>query len=265
MTQKKLILKAENYSADYILSKALDIAEVLLKNGGESHRIEDTVNRICSAYGASQTDVFALPSVINASVRMPDGTHSSQVRRVYFSSNNMFMLDKANDLSHSVCNGTVPIEDVERLISDMESSKPFPKYLIFLGSILGAGGFAIFFGGDFSDALVASLAGIVISLLNLKKFRFINQIVHTLVLSFFGAVTAQILLNLGVGHNPDMVMIGTIMLLIPGLSFGNAIRDLILGDTISGIIQLVQAVLIAVTVAFGFALSMVIFGGGALW
>ena len=58
-----------------------------------------------------------------------------------------------------------------------------------------------------------------------------------------------------------MIMIGTIMLLIPGLSFGNAVRDMLFGDTVSGLIQLVQAVLLAVTVAFGFAVAMMIFGG----
>ena len=58
-----------------------------------------------------------------------------------------------------------------------------------------------------------------------------------------------------------MILIGVIMLLIPGLAFGNAVRDLLFGDTVSGIIQLVQAVLTAVMVAFGFTVAMMIFGG----
>ena len=68
------------YTAEYILSKALDIGENILRCGGEPHRIEDTVNRICTAYGAVHTDVFALPSLVMAGVRMADGTTSSQVR-----------------------------------------------------------------------------------------------------------------------------------------------------------------------------------------
>ena len=74
-------------------------------------------------------------------------------------------------------------------------------------------------------------------------------------------LAALLLIKLGLGDNPDMIMIGTIMLLIPGLSFGNAVRDMLFGDTVSGLIQLVQAVLLAVTVAFGFAVAMMIFGG----
>ena len=119
----------------------------------------------------------------------------------------------------------------------------------------------MFFGGSLYDALAAALAGLVITFFNLHKFSFINQMVHTVAVSFVGALAALLLIKLGLGDNPDMIMIGTIMLLIPGLSFGNAVRDMLFGDTVSGLIQLVQAVLLAVTVAFGFAVAMMIFGG----
>ena len=51
------------------------------------------------------------------------------------------------------------------------------------------------------------------------------------------------------------------MLVIPGLAFGNAVRDLLFGDTVSGIIQLVQAILTAVMVASGFIAAIMVFGG----
>ena len=82
------------YTAEYILGKALDIGENIIRCGGESHRIEDTVTRICTAYGAVHTDVFALPSLVIASIRLGDGSTASQVRRVYKTSNNMYSLMK---------------------------------------------------------------------------------------------------------------------------------------------------------------------------
>ena len=76
-----------------------------------------------------------------------------------------------------------------------------------------------------------------------------------------GALSALSIVKLGLGNNIDMVMIGTIMLLIPGLAFGNAVRDLLFGDTVSGIIQFTQAILTAVMVAFGFIIAILAFGG----
>ena len=84
---------------------------------------------------------------------------------------------------------------------------------------------------------------------------------YTVAVSFIGALSGILVYKLGIGDNIDMIMIGTIMLVIPGLSFGNAVRDLLFGDTVSGLIQFVQAIMTAVMVAFGFIVAIMIFGG----
>ncbi len=249
------------YTADYILGKALDIGENIIKCGGESYRIEDTVTRICSAYGAEHTDVFALPSLVIASIRMPGGETASQVRRIYKTANDMFQLDAMNKLSRDVCNGTVSLEKVEEHIEKTLNQKPFNRYLVLFGGVLAAGAFAVFFGGSLLDGVAAAIAGFVVSLMNIHKAKFVNPMLYTVAVSFVGAMCGLLLVNLGIGENIDMVMIGTIMLLIPGLAFGNAVRDLLFGDTVSGVIQLVQAILVAVMVAFGFIVAIMFFGG----
>lgn len=249
------------YTADFILCKALDIGESILKCGGEPHRIEDTIERICFAYGAEHTDVFALPSLIIAGVRMPDGKTFSQVRRVYKTANNMYKLELMNDISRKICEGKISLDDVDSEIEKATNSTPFNRYLALLGGVLGAGGFAVFFGGTIFDAIAAAIAGFVVSIFNLHKVKFGNQMFYTIAVSFIGALTGLALFKLGLGDNIDMIMIGTIMLVIPGLAFGNAVRDLLFGDTVSGIIQLVQAILVAVMVAFGFIAAIMVFGG----
>lgn len=250
-----------NYSADFILCKALDIGENILKCGGEPYRIEDTIGRICSAYGAVHTDVFALPSLIIAGIRMPDGTTVSQMRRVYKTANNMFRLELMNDLSRKICDGRIELNAIDDEIEDAVNQKPFNKFLVLLGGILGAGGFAVFFGGTLFDALAAAISGFVVSIFNMHKVKFHSRMFYSLVVSFIGALTALALFRLGIGDNLDMIMIGTIMLVIPGLAFGNAVRDLLFGDTVSGIIQLVQAILTAIMVAAGFISAIMVFGG----
>ena len=79
--------------AEYLLCLALDVGEGMLKNGGEVSRVENTVERICKAYGAVHVEVFSIISVIHAAVRMPDGSYSSQMRRVKSSSNDLYRLE----------------------------------------------------------------------------------------------------------------------------------------------------------------------------
>lgn len=252
------------YTADYILGKALDIGEGLLKCGGEPNRIEDTVKRICSAYGAVHTDVFALPSLVMASVRMKDGSSADNMRRVYKTVNNMYRLDRINNLSRSICSGEISLEVIDETLEEILNSRPFNRYLSLIGGPIAAGAFAVFFGGSLFDGLAAAIAGFVVSALNLHKIKFGNQMLYTVAVSFFGAVTGLLVYKLGLGDNIDAIMIGTIMLVIPGLAFGNAIRDLLFGDTVSGIIQLVQAILTAVMVAFGFIVAIILFGGAGI-
>ena len=249
------------YTPEFIISAALDIGENILRCGGESHRVEDTINRICSAYGAECVDVFALPSLVIASMRTQDGKSVSEVRRVYKTSNNMYKLDAVNKLSRDVCCGVVSIDEVKSKIDAILKGKPFPKYLTILGGVIGAGAFAVFFGGNLLDGVAAAVAGLIVSIMNLHKVNLKNKMLYSVAESFVGAMVGLILVKYGIGSNIDMVMIGTIMLLIPGLAFGNAVRDLLFGDTVSGIIQVVQAILTAVTVAFGFALAILLWGG----
>ncbi len=52
------------------------------------------------------------------------------------------------------------------------------------------------------------------------------------------------------------------MLLIPGIGFTNAIRDLFLGDSISGLLRSVESILTALAIAAGYLAVAAI--GGAL-
>lgn len=256
-----VVIDSSLYTPDYILDNALDIGENIIKCGGESHRVEDTVVRICTAYGAEKTDVFALPSVITAGIRMPDGRTASHVRRVYKTTNNMYKLDEINSVSRDVCSGKLALEAVDEKLNEISNSVPYSKILSILGGMVAAGGFAVFFGGDLTDAIAAAVAGFFVSLMNIPKLKLVNKMLYTIAQAFVGAMCGLILCHFGIGNNIDMIMIGTIMLMIPGLAFGNAVRDLLFGDTVSGIMQLVQAALTAVMIAFGYIVAILFFGG----
>ena len=73
----------------------------------------------------------------------------------------------------------------------------------------------------------------------------------------------MLLVGIGIGVHPDKIMIGNIMLVIPGIQLTNSLRDMISGDMISGLLNLSEALMKAISVAMGFALG-VLFGGG-IW
>jgi len=123
-----------------------------------------------------------------------------------------------------------------------------------LGYFLGAAGYTLFFGGNLVDGLWGGLCGILIGLVDqLMEMRKANQFFRTIATAFFMALTAYALESFNLSLRPDMVIIGALMILVPGLLFTNAMRDIIYGDTNSGINRIVQVFLIAVAIALGTA------------
>ena len=64
------------------LSSIMDIGELLLKYGAEVSRVEDTMGRLCKAYGFVRADVFTITSSIIATVTLPDERSITQTREL---------------------------------------------------------------------------------------------------------------------------------------------------------------------------------------
>ena len=134
--------------------------------------------------------------------------------------------------------------------------------LKFIGAILVSGGFTVFFGGSWLDCIAASIDGIIIILMELfLASREKNQIVYNFVVSVVAGIAALLLVEVGLGDHSDKIMIGGIMLLIPGIAMTNAIRDMLIGDIASGLLRLVNSVLVAAAIACGFAFTIIVLGG----
>lgn len=252
--------KVRSY-ADEVLCTAMDFGEGLLKCGAEVRRVEDTVIRICHAYGAEHVEIFAITAMITAAIRMPDGDYSSQVRRVYGSDNDFLRLEDFNELSRRICRETPPIEEVQESLRKIrENGKPIDP-VVFIGGTVAAASFAVFFGGGVFDAVASGVIGFLMILLGSTLFSKMGPFARTLLNSVFAGLLAETAAHLYGGFHADKIMIATIMLLIPGSSFCNSLRDLFSGDTFAGSARLMQSVLLALTIAAGFSLAILLFGG----
>lgn len=253
---------SEDQEADMLLRVALDIGEGMLKSGGEIHRVESTVARICKAYGAEHVEIFAIPSVIIGAIRMKDGEYSSQVRRIDGSENHLYRLELFNAISRKICKQKPAFEIVDEMIYEAKhKKKSYPNFIRVIAAAMAAGSFAVFFGGSLLDGVVAAIIGIVIFFIDIIPTGQINRLAKTVIQSFIGGSLACLAVNVGIGDDVGMIMIGTIMLLIPGVSFGTAFRDLMCGDFLAGSLRTVQCILAALMIAAGYMLSMFVMGG----
>lgn len=245
---------------DRMLSTVLRICTSMLESGADIHRVEDTMERLCRAYGAEEVQAVAIPSMVMATVTMADGFHKTAVRRVYSVSNHYDLLENLNSLSRKICADPPPLEALEEAYEKAMVPAKRPTWLLMLCGIIAAAGFTLFFGGDLFDALAAVPVGALLTFLDLHKRARGNSLAHTAIASFAAGLLSIFTAWIGLAHHVDKVMIGGIMLLVPGLAFGASIRELLCGDTIAGSLRMVQALLTAAVIAAGFGVAILLGG-----
>lgn len=236
----------------------LDIGTLLLDCGAEVSRVEDTLSRIGSAYGARRADIFVIPSMISITLTFPGETLTETRRIISNGSTDFFRLEMLNTLSREYCSHPTDTEQLSRRIRSVRAHET-PKPALYLGSFLAAGGFSVFFGGTLWDGLAAAVFAILICFLQGYLGRTqLRQVAFNLVISLLSGLCVGVLTLLLPSLHMDKILIGDIMLLIPGLAMTNALRNMLVGDTISGVIRLAESLIWAAALAGGFMVSMLI-------
>lgn len=257
-------MKESMQQANELLKTALDIGESMLICGGEVSRVEDTVTRICKSYGATRVNPFVITSSMVVTLEFANGETVTQTRRVNESAIDFTMLEELNDLSRYICKNRPEISELhelfEKRINESERSKSQKKK--FFGFLMAAFAFAVFFGGNVFDGLVSAGIAILIWFLECYFRKIIqNQMLYLLFAAFVMGVFAMLFGYTGFSFHVDKIMIGDIMLLIPGLVMTNAIRDVFSGDTISGMLRLCESLLMAAMIAAGTVSAVLLMGG----
>ena len=237
-----------------LIDLATDLGYELAMNGAETFRVEESISRVLASYGI-KSDVFAIPNYLVVSITGSNGQPITRMRRIGQHGNNLDGVEKFSSLSRALCNRTPDPKDGLKWLEITRSQQvTYSKKVQYLGYFLGAFGFALFFGGNGIDGLCAGLCGILIGMLDrLLAANNTNFFFRTIAEAFSMAFVAYCLGIAGISPNTDATVIGALMILVPGLLFTNAMRDIIYGDTNSGINRIVQVLLIAVAIALGTA------------
>ena len=237
-----------------LLDMATDLGYELAMAGAETFRVEESISRCLSAYGVT-ADVFAIPNYLVVSITTDEGHPITRMRRIGTHGNDLDTVEKFSNLSRAICNRKPdPREGLKWLDHVRGLLCHYSLPMQYLGCFLGGAGYGLFFGGNWIDSICAGLCGMLVGFVNrfLGK-RKANSFFQTIASAFFMAMLAYTFGAYGITPNPDAVTIGALMILVPGLLFTNAMRDIIYGDTNSGINRIVLVFLTAAAIVLGTA------------
>lgn len=235
-----------------LLDLATDLGYHLAICGAETFRIEESAKRVLASYGIDG-EAFAIPNCLTVSIVAQNGKPLTRMRRIPSHGNDLDGVERYSNLSRRICaEHPEPAVAAEWLAEAERVHVSYSPAMQLMGSMLGASGFAVLFGGALTDSLCAAVCGLMTGMVNLFMDRYrVNVFFRTITAAFLLALSAYLMDAAALANNVDAVIIGTLMILVPGLLFTNALRDIIFGDTNSGINRIVQVFLIAAAIALG--------------
>lgn len=256
-------------SDEEVLDLALMAGHILLENGAEIYRVEETIDRICGYYGVNSENAFVLSNGIFLTAGSARESFFAKVQHIPVSSTHLNKVAAVNQLSREIVEGKHSIQDAYRILEEIKTMPGKKRWMQTLASGVGSAAFCIFFGGTFGDSLAAFTAGICLYLYVLwLSAPHLSKIVGNIGGGALVTIVCCLLYLMGVGENLNFMMIGTIMPLVPGVAFTNSIRDVADGDYISGSVRMLDALLvffcIAIGVGIGFSLISMLPGSGTL-
>ncbi|MBE5906163.1 MAG: threonine/serine exporter family protein [Lachnospiraceae bacterium] len=251
------------FDTSYILSLILDIGEEMLTCGAEINRVEDSIYRMLTSYGYRKVNVFSIPEYISVSIVDHSGEIITQSRRIYKFSNDFYRLEQLNDLSRRIC---AKKPNVAELWSHLETveSVPYAKSTstFAFAHFLGGSCFCIFLGGDLGDGFAAGCVALIFLIMGrISRVQNLNKIFYTALSALLGGLAAIIFGYIGIGQHVDKIMIGDIMLLIPGMALTTSIRDMLCGDLMAGLFRALESIMVAGAIALGYAIPIYLLGG----
>ena len=236
-----------------IMDFIMAAGQTLLENGAEVFRVEQTMEIMARSFHLREFHVYVLTNGIFASA----GTAEiSEVRNVPVRTTHLGRVAAVNALSREIAQTHMSLGEAEYKLAAAQRI-PFPKNWVQLVSgMCGAFSFAMIFGGTLRAGLAAALAGFLASGYLLLCDR------HALPggfkkISCAALITLVCLLSCHVLGTPaSHAIIGALMILTPGIAFTMGIRDFVHGDYLSGTIRMIDALLVAASIAIGTGLVL---------
>ena len=239
------------------LNAAAQAGDILLASGAEIFRVEETISRICQAYGVKSGEAFVLSSGIFITAGSDEEQEFARVRHIPLCAARLDRVAAVNQLSREIVAGKHTPSQARAQLDKIQHMPPKPRLHQVLASGAGSACFCFLFGGDWLDSLAALLAGLVLYLylLYIVQGR-LSKIASNISGGALVTLVGILLYQAGIGHHLGEMIIGSIIPLVPGVAFTTAIRDIADEDYIAGAVRMLDALLVTFCIAMGVGLVM---------
>ncbi len=244
-----------------VVDFALEAGRILLKNGGEIFRVEETITRICQHFGVEHVDIFTLSHGIFVSAENEEGDVYTRVKHIPLSGAHLGIVAEVNELSRQISENKVTISEAKEQLKKIDQTPPSRARTQVLGAGMGAACFGFLMGATLTESIVTFFIGCFVYLwVILAKHCHLSKIIINIIggiLITLCAIFANHFSTADAVLRLDGMIIGGIMPLVPGMAFTNAIRDVADSDFLSGTVRMMDALMVFVYIAVGVGIVLI--------
>lgn len=243
---------------------ALQAGHILLENGAEIFRVEETIERICRHYGLQSGSAFVLSNGIFMTSGGEKENFYAKVQHIPVSGTHLDKIAAVNQLSREIEQGSYTLEEAKKELERIRRMPGKSKWALTLASGFGSAAFCYLFGCGLADSAAAFGAGIVLYLYVLNLSVHLSKIVGNILGGILVTLFCKAACQIGIGNNLNSMIIGSIMPLVPGVAFTNAIREIADADYISGTVRMMDALVgfLSIAIGVGFGTALLRMAGG---
>ncbi|NTV88808.1 MAG: threonine/serine exporter family protein [Clostridiales bacterium] len=239
-----------------LMKVALKAGEMLLTSGAEIYRVEDTISRICSSYNTN-CESFVLPTGIFVSITADDKEAVTSFRRIKQRSVDLNRIDMVNDFSRKLIEEPLTYDEAMGRLAEIEGKRQYGFPIRIAAAGIAAFAFALLFKGSIFDGLAALIIGMLIYIVKERiarrgLFQFFELFVAGLVAGLAAVAAVWLFPDL----NLYKIIIGAIMMFLPGVAITNGIKDILYGDLVASITRLGDAAFSVTSIGVGVAVAI---------
>lgn len=244
------------------LDTATLAGKLMLQNGAEIYRVEDTIQRMLAVSGLRTAEAYVTATGIMVTLDDPKLDSMTVIKRIPSRGTDLNTVSIVNDISRKFCSGRMTLKEAFHELKHLDAGQ-YTEFQKNLGIIAVAFFFALVFGGSWVDAAAAGIDGFFIVLVltasrHLELNAFMENMFCSVVLAAGAVVMGwQDLFPI----NVDTVIIAAIMPIVPGAAFTTAIRDTLQGDYVAGGAKALESLIKVAAIVVGAGLGMIMTGG----
>lgn len=245
--------KAEPDDKRGALALASEAGRILLQNGAEISRVEETMERIADHFGEDDEQFFVLSNGI-----FTTGRSYAKVQFIPIKGARLDKVVEINQLSREISEGKLSLAQAWEKLEAIKCKADKSFWEQNLAAFIGCAAFCAIFGGSLFDCLASAIAATILNVIVLKLLNpYCSKACGSIIAGLLGAILCILLHSAGIGHNLGNMLVGTLILLIPGVAFTNGLRDIAGEDYLAGLTRLADALMIFLCIAFGACCALI--------